>query len=93
MKSICTTLDKLATYYNLILLANFNVKPEKETIAEFLNLYDLKNLFKQKICFENPDKLTCIDFILTKYPRSFPKYGYLQNRIVRFSQNIITLLV
>ena len=78
LKNICTTLDKLnATCDNLILLEYFNVKPEKETIAEFLNLCDLKNLFKQNICLKNPGKPTCIDFILTNCPRSFPKYGYL----------------
>ena len=39
LKNICKTLDKLsATYGNLILIADFNVKPEEESIAEFLNL-------------------------------------------------------
>ena len=45
LKSICKTLNKLSTTYdNLILLGDFNVKPEEESIAEFLNLYNLKNL-------------------------------------------------
>ena len=36
LESICKTLDKIsATYDNLILLGDFNVEPEEESIAEF----------------------------------------------------------
>ena len=42
LKSICKALDKLnATYENCTLLGDFNVEPEEESIAEFLNLYNL----------------------------------------------------
>ena len=62
-----TNLMQLTT----ILLGDVNVEPEDESIAEFLNLYNLKNLVKQKTCFRTPDKHTCIDVILTICPRSF----------------------
>ena len=45
-----------ATCDNLILPGDFNVEPEEESIAEFLNLYNLKNLVRQNTCFKNPDK-------------------------------------
>ena len=52
LKNICKTLDKLsATYDNLILLGDFNVEPEEESIAEFLNLYNLKDLGKNPCWF------------------------------------------
>ena len=39
LESFCKTLGKLiATYDNLILLGDFNIEPEEESIAEFLNL-------------------------------------------------------
>ena len=42
LKNICKALEKLrGTYENL---ENFNIVPEEEIIAEFLNLYNLKNL-------------------------------------------------
>ena len=51
-ENICKTLDKLsATYDNL--LEDFNEEPEEESIARFLNLYNLKNLVKQSTCFKN----------------------------------------
>ena len=72
LKNICKTLDKLnSTYDNLVLLGDFNAEPEEESISEFLNLCNLKNLVKQNTYFRNLDKPTCIDLILTNYPRSF----------------------
>ena len=53
LKNICKTLDKLSTTYDsLVLLGNFNAEHEEESIAEFLNLYNLKNLVKQNTCFK-----------------------------------------
>ena len=53
LKNICKTLDKLsATYDNLILLGDFNVEPDEESIPEILNLFNLKNLVKQKHSFQ-----------------------------------------
>ena len=72
LKNICKTLDKLKlTYENLVLLADFNAKPEEEKISEFLNLYSSKNLVKQNTCFKTPDKPTCIGLIPKNCPRSF----------------------
>ena len=72
LKNICKTLDKLnSTYENLALLGKFNAEPEEESIAEFLNLCNLKNLIKQNTCFKNPDKRTFIDLILINCPLSF----------------------
>ena len=47
LENIYKTQDKLsATYDNLGLLGDFNAEHEEESIAEFLNLYSLKNLVK-----------------------------------------------
>ena len=72
LKNISKTLEKLnSTYDNLVLLGDFNAEPEEESISEFLNLYNLKNLVKQNTCFKHPEKHICIDLTLTNYPRSF----------------------
>ena len=66
LKNISKTLEKLnSTYDNLVLLGDFNAELEEESISEFLNLYNLKNLVKQNTCFKNPNKPTGIDLILT----------------------------
>ena len=48
LKRICKTLDKLnGAYDKLILLGDFNIEPEMESVSDFLNLYNLKNFVKQ----------------------------------------------
>ena len=37
----------------------------------FLNIYNLKNLVKQQMCYKNPENPSCIDLILTNSHRSF----------------------
>ena len=46
---ISKSLDDFSTTYdNLILLGDFNVEPEEKHMADFLNVYNLKNLVHQK---------------------------------------------
>ena len=72
LSNLSTALDKLCTdYENIILLGDFNVEVQGKNMSEFMNLYSLRNLVKQKTCFKNPENPSCIDLILTKSPRSF----------------------
>ena len=93
LKNICKTLDKLnSTYDNLVLLGDFNAEPEEESISEFLNLYNLKNLVKQSTCFKNPNKPTCIDLILTNCPRSFQNTDTFETGLSDFHKLTFTVL-
>ena len=93
LKNICKTLDKLnSTYGNLVLLGDINAEPEEESIYEFLNLYNLKNLVKQSSCFKNPNKPTCIDLILTNCPRSFHNTDTFETGLSDFRKLTFTVL-
>ena len=63
-----------------------------ESIAEFLNLYNLINLVKQNTCFENPDKPTCIDLILTNCPRNFQNTDTFETRLSDIHKLTFTVL-
>ena len=53
MKNISTGLDPFrATYGNLILIGDFNVEPEGDIKSDFLNVYKLKNLVRQKTYYK-----------------------------------------
>ena len=54
----------------VILLGDFSNEPEEKNISNFLNNYHLRNIIKQKTCFKNPDRPTCIDLILGNSFRS-----------------------
>ena len=72
LRNISTTLDKLSTdYENVILLGDFNVEVEEKNLSNFMSVHNLKTLIKQKTCFKNPENPACIDLILTNSPRSF----------------------
>ena len=93
LKNICKTLDKLKlTYENLVLLADFNAKPEEEKISEFLNLYSSKNLVKQNTCFKTPDKPTCIELIPKNCPHSFQNADNFETGLSDFHKLTFTAL-
>ena len=86
-------MDKLnSTYDNLVLVEDFNAEPEEESISEFLNLYNLKNLLKQKTCFKNPDKLTCIYLILINCPHNLQNMDNFETRFSDFHKLSFTAL-
>ena len=51
---------------NVISLNDLKIEPEEINMSNFLKI-----IVKWKICFKNPDKLTCIDFNLSNSTRSF----------------------
>ena len=65
---------------------------EEESIAEFLNLYNLKNLVKQNTCFKNPDKPTFVDLILINCPRSFQNADTVIIGLLDFHKVTFTVL-
>ena len=90
---MCKTLEKLnSTYNNLVLPGDFNAEPEEESIAEFLNLYNLKNAVKQNTCFKNSDKPTRIDLMLTNCPRSFQNMDTFKTGLSDFHKLTFTVL-
>ena len=48
-----------------------NVEPTDTTFSDFCQIYNLKDLVKDKTCFKNRNKTSCIDLIITKKPKRF----------------------
>ena len=93
MKNISTKLDQFsATYDNLILLGDFNVAPEEVNMLDFLNIYNLKNLVKQKTCYKNPENPSCIDLILTNSHRSFQNTNFFETGLSDFHKMTVAVL-
>ena len=81
-----------ATYDNLILLGHFNVDPEEENMLDFLKIYNLKNLAKQKSCYKNPENLSCIDLILRNCRRSFQNTHVFEKGLSDFHKMTVSVL-
>ena len=54
-----------------MLIGGLNAEPTEATVSDFCEIYNLKHLIKDKTCFKNPTKPTCIDLIITNRPKCF----------------------
>ena len=61
----------LSKYDHFMLIGNLNEEPTDPGVSVFCEIYNLKHLTKEKNCFKNPTKRTCIDLIVTNWPKCF----------------------
>ena len=52
-------------------MGDFNTEPTDTALSNFCEIYNLKNLIKDKACFKNPNKPSSINLIITNRPKSF----------------------
>ena len=65
---------------------------QKKKASNFLNTYHLKNIVKQKTCFKNPDRLSCIHLILTNSSRSFQDTCAVKTGLSDFHKLVVPVL-
>ena len=92
-KAVGNALDQyLKTYEQFLLLEDFNVEDTEPILSEFLKQYEAKNIMKNKTCFKNPSRPTCIDLFLTNSPHSFQNTMTISTGLSGFHNMIITIL-
>ena len=79
-------------YENFIIMGDFNAQPSEKAMSDFLDIYNLKNLVKNPICFKNPVRPSCIDLILTNKRKSFQPCVLLETGISDFHKMVVTVL-
>ena len=77
--------SQLGQYENFILMGNFNVEPNDANMKNLCQIYGCKSIVKDKTCFKNPIKPTCIDLIITNRSKSFQ-----QSEILKLGYQIFT---
>ena len=65
---------------------------QKPIHSKFLEQYEAKNIMKNKTCFKNPDRPTCIDLFLTNSPHRFQNTMTISTRLSDFLKMIIKVL-
>ena len=58
----------------------------------FCEMYNFKSLIKQLTCYKNPDKPSCIDFILTNVPRMFQSSCMIETGLSDFHLMTVTVM-
>ena len=61
-------------------------------MSEFMSVYSLRNLVKQKTFFKNPENPSCIDLILTSSQRSLQNSNVFEMGLSDFHKLTTTVL-
>ena len=86
-------LDLLSSKFdNYLLMGDFNSEPNEPDISDFCEIYNTKNIIKEKTCFKNPENPTCIDLILTNRPRSFQDSTVVETGLSDFHKMCVTVM-
>ena len=57
--------SSLCNFENFLLMGDFNSEPVKETMSDFNESYDLKNLVRVPTGYKNSKNFSCIELFLT----------------------------
>ena len=91
--ALSTSLDLFITKYErLVFLGDFNYGMEDTSIKVFCSNYNLTSMINKPTCYKNPDKLTCIDLILTNCPGSFQNSCVIETGLSDFHKMIVTVM-
>ena len=75
--NIDKALDVYCQYEKIMLIGDFNAQIGEKCFDNFLFQHELRSINDRPTCYKNPDKPSCIDFILTNSPLSFHKSNCL----------------
>ena len=78
-------------YKNFIFLGDFNAEMRNTHMEDFCLVYNFKSLIKDQTCFQNPEKPTTIDHILTIHPRYFQHSGVYETDLSEFHRLTLTV--
>ena len=82
----------LSKYDNFMLIGDLNAEPSEATVSDFCEIYNLKQLIKDKTCFKNPTKPTCIDLIITNRPKCFQDSLVIETGLSYFHKMSATVM-
>ena len=80
------------TYDKILLVGDFNAEETESVCDGFLDLYNLKNLVKDKTCFKSIKKPTCIDLFLTNSSKSFQHTQAISAGMSNHHKMIVTVM-
>ena len=93
LDSLSKSIDSPSSKYdNFILLADFNSCMKDSPMKTFGEIYKLRNLINEPICFKNPENPTCIDLILTNKPLSFKNTYVIETELSDFHKMVVAMM-
>ena len=88
---ISKKLDLCSSRYDFVsLFGDFNTEPNELYMEDICLSYNLSNLIKEPTCFKNPSRPSCIDLILTNFPKGFQNYMAIETGLSDFYKMTLT---
>ena len=81
----------MSSYDNFWVIGDLNSEISEMAMSEFCETYNLQNLVKDPTCYKNPSKPTCIDLILTNFPKSFQHTQTIETGLSDFYKLTLTV--
>ena len=82
----------MSSYCSFLVVGDLNSEISEMAMSQFCEIYNLHNLVKDPTCYKNPSKPTCIDLILTDFPKSFQHTQTIENGLSDFNKLTLTVL-
>ena len=73
LEHLIRNLALYSSCYENFMIIDFKLEANYSAMSAFSDTYNLKNLIKEPTCYENPNKSSCIDLMLTKISKQFFK--------------------
>ena len=82
----------MSSYCSFLVVGDLNSEISEMAMSQFCEIYNLHNLVKDPTCYKNPSKPTCIDLILTNFPKSFQHTQTIETGLSDFHKLTLTVL-
>jgi len=93
LQKLQNSIDCLTNKYErILLLGDFNCEMHKFNMPDFCASYNLKNLISSPTCYKNLEHPTCIDHMLTNFPKSFQSSITIETGLSDFHKMTIAVL-
>ena len=92
LQKIGKNLDVLTSKYDNIIIGDFNAEPANTAVSNFCEIYNLKNITREKACFKYPNNPGSIDVLITtNRPKSFQNPMVIETGLSDFHKMCITV--
>ena len=81
----------IANYDNIRYLGDLNSEFSEPCLNDFCNIYNLKNLVEEPVCFENRNNPSCTGLYLTNRPTTFQCTTTIETGIPDFHKLVVTV--
>ena len=73
-------------------MSDFNAEPADAIVSDFCEIYNLKNIIREKTCFKNLNNPSCIDLMIINRPKSFQNSMVIEIGLSDFHKIGVTVM-